>query len=167
MGDQWSFKPDDKYKSTHQLIQLLVDIVGKGGNFLLNVGPQPDGQLPAMTLVRLKEIGDWMKVNGEAIYGTRPIAPYKDGQVVFTRNNQTVYAIYLIRNESGSLPAQIKFRVLSPPSDSQVYVLGVKKPLAWRIESSGGITIDLPPAVRKSPPCQHAITPKLEIMEPQ
>ena len=52
-----------------------MDIVGKGGNFLLNVGPQPDGELPAAAGQRLKEIGAWMKVNGEAIYGTRPIAP--------------------------------------------------------------------------------------------
>src|SRR6185369_6959450 len=59
MGDQWSFKPEDKYKSTHRLIHLLVDIVGKGGNFLLNVGPQPDGQLPVTALSRLKEIGAW------------------------------------------------------------------------------------------------------------
>ena len=43
MGDQWSYKPDDKYKSTRQLIHLLVDIVAKGGNFLLNVGPDADG----------------------------------------------------------------------------------------------------------------------------
>ena len=79
-----------------------MDIVGKGGNFLLNVGPQPDGQLPAAALSRLEEIGDWMKVNGEAIYGTRPIAPYKDGQVVFTSKGQTVYAIYLTKNDNAT-----------------------------------------------------------------
>ncbi|MCL5099485.1 MAG: alpha-L-fucosidase, partial [Candidatus Omnitrophica bacterium] len=87
MGNQWSYKPNDNYKSTHRLIQLLVDIVGKGGNFLLNIGPQPDGELPAAAVERLREIGAWMKVNGEAIYGTRAIAPFKDGQVVFTTKN--------------------------------------------------------------------------------
>ncbi|MHC1767114.1 MAG: alpha-L-fucosidase [Verrucomicrobiia bacterium] len=85
MGNQWSFKPDDQYKSTHRLIHLLVDVVGKGGNFLLNVGPQPDGRLPGAAVQRMREIGDWLDVNGEAIYGTRPIAPYKDGNVIFTR----------------------------------------------------------------------------------
>ena len=63
----------------------LGDIVGKGGNFLLNVGPQPNGELPAVAVARMREIGAWMEVNGEAIYGTRPVAPYKEGQVVFTR----------------------------------------------------------------------------------
>src|SRR5208283_3794243 len=95
MGDSWSFKPNDKYKSTHRLVQLLVEIVAKGGNFLLNVGPQPDGRLPAGALLRMREIGDWMKVNGEAIYATRPIAPYKEGNVSFTRKGGTVYAIYV------------------------------------------------------------------------
>jgi alpha-L-fucosidase len=167
MGDQWSFKPDDKYKSTHQLIHLLVDIVGKGGNFLLNVGPQPDGQLPAVALSRLKEIGDWMRVNGEAIYGTRPIAPYKDGQVVFTRKGHTVYAIYLAKSEGDPLPEQVKFLGLNPKPDSEVHLLGLKQPLAWRTDAAGGITIELPPAVRKSPPSQHAIALKFEILEPK
>ena len=78
MGDQWSYKPDDKYKSTYQLIHLFVDIVAKGGNFLLNIGPDSNGELPKVALSRLHEIGDWIKVNGEGIYGTRPIAPYKE-----------------------------------------------------------------------------------------
>ena len=56
-GDQWSYKPDDHYKSPRKLVHLLVDVVAKGGNFLLNVGPQPDGRLPAPALERMKEIG--------------------------------------------------------------------------------------------------------------
>jgi alpha-L-fucosidase len=167
MGDQWSFKPGDKYKSTHRLIQLLVDIVGKGGNFLLNVGPQPDGQLPEVALSRMKEIGDWMKVNGEGIYGTRPIAPYKDGQVVFTRKGHAIYAIYLTKNEGDPFPGRIKFGGVRPKSASQVHLLGFKKPLIWRTEPSGETTIDLPQLVQKSPPCRHAIVVKFEMMEPQ
>src|SRR5437762_8481505 len=95
MGDQWSYKPNDRYKSTHALIHLLVDVVAKGGNLLLNIGPQPDGRLPAESVKRLHEIGDWMKVNGEAIYGTRPIFPYKRGKFAFTQKGRTVYMIYL------------------------------------------------------------------------
>jgi alpha-L-fucosidase len=68
-------------------------MVGKGGNFMLNVGRQPDGQLPPEAEQRMKEIGEWMRVNGEAIYGTRPVPPYKDGQTVFTRKGNRVYAI--------------------------------------------------------------------------
>ena len=85
MGDQWSYKPDDKYKSTRRLIHLLVDIVAKGGNFLLERRPRCRRQLPPDGGRRMQEIGHWMRVNGQAIYGTRPVAPYKDGQTVFTR----------------------------------------------------------------------------------
>ena len=95
MGDQWSYKPDDKYKSTRTLIHLLVDIVSKGGNFLLNVGPDADGQFPPTAQQRLQEIGRWMRVNSAAIYGTRSIAPYKEGRVCWTRKDHTIYLIVL------------------------------------------------------------------------
>ena len=124
MGDQWSYKPGDRYKSTHQLIQLLVDIVGKGGNLLLNVGPQPDGELPPEAVRRLEEIGAWMKVNGEAIHGTRPIAPYKEGQTVFTRKGRSVYAIVLLKEEGDSVPATVVLRAIRPAPGSQVQMLG-------------------------------------------
>jgi alpha-L-fucosidase len=155
MGDQWSFKPGDNYKSTHRLIHLLVDIVGKGGNFLLNVGPQPDGQLPAAAVQRMKEIGDWLHVNGEAIYGTRPIAPYKDGQVVFTRKAKTAFAIYLTSKEGEAIPEQISFAGLKPAPGSKLRLLGSRKSLAWQCVG-GRTVITVPASVVKSPPCQYA-----------
>jgi alpha-L-fucosidase len=156
MGDQWSFKPNDKYKSTHKLIHLLVDIVGKGGNFLLNVGPQPDGQLPAEAVKRMNEIGAWLKVNGAAIYGTRPIAPYKEGNVVFTRKGKSVYAICLPENESDGPPSQITFASLRPAAGSKVRMLGVKQPLAWQTDAAGKTVVEVPTAVQSAPPCRHA-----------
>ncbi|MCC6694022.1 MAG: alpha-L-fucosidase [Candidatus Hydrogenedentes bacterium] len=71
MNDTWGFKSyDDNWKSTETLIRNLVDIASKGGNYLLNVGPTSEGLIPDPSIQRLKEIGAWMKVNGEAIYGT-------------------------------------------------------------------------------------------------
>lgn len=71
MNDHWGYnKHDDNWKSTKDLIQKLVDIASKGGNFLLNVGPTADGLFPEESIERLKEIGQWMSVNGESIYGT-------------------------------------------------------------------------------------------------
>ena len=58
MGDQWSYKPDDNYKSARDLIHLLIGVVARGGNLLFNVGPQPDGRFPEVALSRLGEIGD-------------------------------------------------------------------------------------------------------------
>lgn len=156
MGDQWSFKPADNYKSTHRLIGLLVDIVGKGGNFLLNVGPQPDGTLPVVAQQRMKEIGDWLKVNGEAIYGTRPVAPSRQGRMVFTRKDRKAYAIYVTQKEGDGLPDQVRLSSLRPEPGSKVHLLGVRKPLEWETGMAGTTTIKVPASVVQTPPCQHA-----------
>jgi alpha-L-fucosidase len=72
MNDTWGYKSwDNNWKSTKDLILKLSDIVSKGGNFLLNVGPTSLGEIPQPSIERLKEVGQWMKVNGEAIYGTQ------------------------------------------------------------------------------------------------
>ncbi len=71
MNDTWGYKSyDDNWKPTQTLIRNLVDIASKGGNYLLNIGPKSDGTIPAESIERLEEVGRWMKVNGEAIYGT-------------------------------------------------------------------------------------------------
>jgi len=73
MNDTWGYKRDDtNFKSTATLIRNLCDIASKGGNYLLNVGPTSEGLIPQPEVDRLREIGAWMKVNGEAIYGTGP-----------------------------------------------------------------------------------------------
>lgn len=86
MGDSWSYVENDNYKSTRQLIHMLVDIVAKGGNYLLNVGPDEDGQIPETAVQRLKEIGAWLKANGHAIYGTRPLYPYSKDNKRYTQS---------------------------------------------------------------------------------
>jgi alpha-L-fucosidase len=71
MNGSWGYRDDNKWKSTELLIRNLVDIASKGGNYLLNVGPKADGTFPDESIVRLREIGQWMDVNHEAIYGTK------------------------------------------------------------------------------------------------
>ena len=71
MNDSWGYKSfDQNWKSTAGLIRNLADIASKGGNFLLNVGPTSEGLIPEPSVERLREIGQWMEVNGESIYGT-------------------------------------------------------------------------------------------------
>ena len=77
LNDTWGFKSyDQNWKSTATLIRNLVDIASKGGNYLLNVGPTSEGQIPAPSVERLKEVGAWMNVNSEAIYATTA-SPFK------------------------------------------------------------------------------------------
>ena len=74
MGTSWSWVPNEKYKSTDEIIRTLVNVVSRGGSLLLNVAPGPDGQLDSTAYERLKEVGEWLKVNGEAVYGTRALS---------------------------------------------------------------------------------------------
>lgn len=72
MNDHWGFnKADKNFKSAGELLRMLCDIASKGGNFLLNVGPTAEGEIPPETVERLRDIGEWMKANGAAIYGTQ------------------------------------------------------------------------------------------------
>ena len=71
MNDHWGYnKNDQHWKSSAEMIRMLIDIASKGGNYLLNVGPTSEGLIPEPSVQRLREIGTWMKVNGESIYGT-------------------------------------------------------------------------------------------------
>jgi alpha-L-fucosidase len=90
MNGTWGYKSyDDKWKSSETLIRNLLDIASKGGNYLLNVGPKADGEFPAESIERLKDIGVWMKLNGEAIYGSQasPLAPLPWGRCTQKEQN--------------------------------------------------------------------------------
>lgn len=111
MGDSWSYVPNDNYKSTQQLIHMLCDIVAKGGNLLLNVGPDAEGRLPEEALVRMKEIGQWLDANGNAIYSTRPMLPYSKGGIRYTqsKDGQHRYAICLIGDPAKKATFEMPF----------------------------------------------------------
>lgn len=92
MNHSWGYRvTDQEYKSTRELIQLLVRTSGKGANLLLNVGPQPDGTLPEAALTRLTEMGQCLDRYGESIYAT-VAGGYRDGdRIITTRNGNTLY----------------------------------------------------------------------------
>ena len=77
--ESWGYRKDNKYKSTRDVVSTLIDVVSKNGMLLLNVGPKPDGTLTEEETKLLKEIGSWIKTNGEGIYDTVPYKFYKEG----------------------------------------------------------------------------------------
>jgi alpha-L-fucosidase len=87
----WGYQPNAKIKSRDEVIRLLVGAVGRDGNLLLNVGPRPDGQIEPAQAQRLREVGDWLKLYGQSIYGTRG-GPYLPGDFgVSTYRDRTIY----------------------------------------------------------------------------
>lgn len=95
MADSWSYVPGDHYKTSTELIHLLCRIVSRGGNFLLNVGPSPEGEWAEEAFQRLDDIGKWMKVNGESIYKSHPVEPFEKDGNVYTRVGDTLYVLRL------------------------------------------------------------------------
>ncbi len=108
----WGWKPDARVKPLRDLLRLLVGAAGRDGNFLLNVGPRPDGQIDPPQAQRLREIGDWLARHGESIYGTRggPFLPGAYG--VSTHRDRTIYLhVFNWPGDTLRLPA-IKPKVL-------------------------------------------------------
>lgn len=154
----WSFTFNDTYKSGRQIIHMLVDIVAKGGNLLLNIGPGPDGTWHADAYDRLEYIGNWMTVNGEAIYGSRPVSPYRDDAIRFTGGKDgSVYAIILAGEGEERPPATLILRGIRPVRTASVRMLGSTDTLDWK-ETPEGIAISIPPALQRRPPCTDAWT---------
>ncbi len=129
MNDTWGFKSyDDNWKSSERLIRNLVDIVSKGGNYLLNVGPTAEGLIPAPSVERLGAIGQWMKVNSEAIYGTTA-SPFTT-QLTWGRATRKGNTVYL--------------HVFEWPSDATLKVpsLGAKPASASLLGGESNLKID-------------------------
>ncbi|MGC1621003.1 MAG: alpha-L-fucosidase, partial [Candidatus Acidiferrum sp.] len=80
----WGYINDDTFKSPQFIVHQLIDIVSKNGNLLLNIGPRSDGTIPEEVQTVLRDVGAWLNVNGEAIYGTRPWKIYGEGPTKVT-----------------------------------------------------------------------------------
>lgn len=145
MGTTWSYKVNDKYKTTNEIIEQLVDIVSKGGNYLLNVGPRPDGELEPVVYQRLKEIGDWIKTNGEAIYGSRMFTVFGEGEKIRftqTKNGDTKYIFLFDFPEKKQLLTKITFS-----KNTKLQLLGSKSNLLWK-QKGDAVEVSIPASLK-------------------
>ncbi|MGD1044588.1 MAG: alpha-L-fucosidase [Bacteroidota bacterium] len=139
MNNSWGFNLLDKnYKSTKQLIQYIIRTAGNNSNFLLNVGPMPNGKIQPEFITTLKEIGSWMEKNGESIYGTRegPLSPKSWG--VTTQRSNLVYVHILSGNTTNLLLPDFGKKIKS------ISLLNDKTKLTFR-QDTFGISIQIPP----------------------
>jgi alpha-L-fucosidase len=106
MNGMWGYRITDRnYKSTKTLIHYLVGAAGRNANLLMNIGPQPNGELPDVSVQRLKEMGEWMKVYGETVYGTRGGAvPPHDWGVTTQKGNKMFVHILNLQDKALYLP---------------------------------------------------------------
>lgn len=148
MGRSWSYIVKENYKPARQLIQILVDIVAKNGNLLLNIGPGPDGDWHEAAYQRLEEIGKWMKTNAESIYGTKPFAPYRQDKWAFTKSETARYISYLPAENENILPATLNLPLTDIHNKAHITLLGVKQLLKW--EKTGDVvTVSIPESSRQ------------------
>lgn len=127
LSDDWGWVPRPRWKSPEKVISTLVEIVAKGGNLVLGVGPTPQGLIQPEAVTRLNAIGQWLKQNGKAIYDTVTTPIYNDGQVWFTadKDGKTRYAIYLL-DEGKHLPRIISWNQNVPKGNVRLLSTGKK-----------------------------------------
>jgi len=165
-GGGWSFTPTAKYMSARDGVHLLVNIVAKGGNLLLNVAPGPDGTWQQGAYDLLKQMGAWLKVNGEAIYNSRAIAPYADGKVRMTaQKDGSIYFIYLADAGETIMPATIRVTTKRPAAGARVTLVGGgTTALDWKAEGSGFV-VNVPAELRAKAPSQYAWAIKVSALQ--
>ena len=162
MGTAWSYKPNDQLKSAGTLIRNLCRIVARNGNYLIGIGPDGSGEFDPTVYDRLQEMGAWLKLNGEAIYDTRPVAPYERGDCVFTgKRDGTVYAIVLAKDDKAPMPKKIAIPEELTAKAEKITLLGFADELTAGESQNGQTTIAFPAAARAKPPCVQAWAIKL------
>jgi alpha-L-fucosidase len=176
--NSWGFVQNQDYKTSESLVHDLIDIVSKNGCLLLNIGPRPDGTIPEPEEKMLLDIGRWLEVNGEAIYGTRAWRIFGEGptkvvggafndtkresftaeDVRFTAKGRTLYAILLgwPNNGKATIRALGTGSALVRGEVSDVSLLGYPGKLTWR-RAADGLTVNLP----EGKPCDYACTLKI------
>ena len=136
-GTSYGYLEGDKYKSVESVIHEMVEVISRNGNFLINIGPKADGTLVPEQVERLRAMGDWLRVNGAAIYGSRywKESEQKDEQLSFTANGRKLYAIKRAKPEdSFVITGAAGWRDEDVES---VCLIGSDRPVQWEVKADG------------------------------
>jgi alpha-L-fucosidase len=171
----WGYIDNDNFKSAKYIINNLIDIVSKNGNLLLNIGPRPDGTIPQEEQDILLEVGNWLRINGDAIYGTRPWKTYGEGptevaggsfsdakdkpftadDIRYTTKGNDLFAISL---DNPSKPILIKSLSTAAGTITSVEMMGSSEKLTWKQDKNG-----LQIKNSASYPAKHAVVYKVTV----
>ncbi|HUV70321.1 MAG TPA: alpha-L-fucosidase [Terracidiphilus sp.] len=165
LGTDFSYDPDAaKYKGVAWIVRNLADAVAKGGGFMIGVGPSAHGEFHPEAIRQMKGAGAWLKVNGEAIYATRPRAGtlWSEGETIrYTRSKDGRHVYAILTEWPGT---QITLKTVRPKAGSSLTLLGANAKLSWKFDSEDGTTIMLPENLQQlaNRPCEYAWTLKME-----
>jgi alpha-L-fucosidase len=170
---------DHNWVDAREIVFRLVDIVSKGGNYLLNVGPTSEGLIPQPSVDRLMEVGAWMETNGEAIYGTSPWKVLGEGprfekaaakaetkttrspvDVRFTAKGNSLYAICLAWPEKDVVIRALSKLEAAKRTTVAVRMLGSKEAITWR-QTDDGLVLSVP----REQPCRYAFVYRIDFKE--
>ncbi|KAK8792865.1 hypothetical protein WA158_005029 [Blastocystis sp. Blastoise] len=166
--DSWGYARNEDYLnngyySLHELLHTLVSTVAFGGNMLLNVGPTADGRIMPLMQERLIQLGDWMKVNGEAIYKTVPWRLQNQTSLVYYTQRKDLDAVYAILTEWPE-DNTVNLKNVTLTQHSSVYLMGYKKPLVTKMLDNQ-VHIYLPILNVRQVPCQEMYVLKMTDIE--
>jgi alpha-L-fucosidase len=131
---------DQDYLSPSETLHIFLEIVARGGNLALNIGAQPDGRLPVRAMRSLRQFGRWMKVFGRGIYGTRPCAPYFEGNCRYLKKQDHLY-VFRLYEDAEAAPSQVTFTVDAPVRS--VTYMRTEQPVAFTQKGSA-MTVEMP-----------------------
>lgn len=174
----WNYGEGEEYRSPDQTIDMLMDIISKNGILMLCIGPKADGSIPQLAQNSIRSIGKWLKINGEAVYATRPwdiygegptepneelngdVVEYKGEDIRFTRskNNKTLYVTFLGYPEEAIVASLVN---LETNNVKQVTLLSTGEKLDWR-KKEDGLFFDFPDHISRD---EYAYVVKMEFKE--
>jgi alpha-L-fucosidase len=165
LGSDFSYEPDAaKYKGVAWIVENLVDTVAKGGGLMIGVGPSSHGEFHPEAIRQMKGAGEWLKVNGEAIYATRAREGnrWSEGESIrYTRSKDRRFVYVILTKWPGT---ELTLNQVRPDSNSRVSFLGSEANPSWKFDDDGGTTITLPENLQdeRNRPCKHGWCLKIQ-----